>query len=344
MFRHLMKKTGDRWVLTSNSGRVISRRPQDVSITFNAEENTVSANVKLRAEYGGGATVGFGAVDNSTFGDNQNYAAATNKDLTSIQRGHGEDDVPATLAAGGIVSGSGPLCINCEFMRWGSWVVGIQYEDGDSDQSYTQTIASIGWWVAGDLPTVGELPLEGTATYEGTTVGTISQRIDEEWAAFPVPASGTVNMDWDFAQRAGHLEINDFKATGEGAPPALNMAGRMRIPGWLDDGSMNKFRGGLDGYLGEDAIHGVANGSFARNGDDPTAGVLGNWSARNSDFKANGVFGAAKTGFSPDGQLPPVFPTRHQRLRLISIRQMSKNIPASRSTRWPARLPCMAAS
>ncbi|MGH6866169.1 MAG: FecR family protein [Methyloceanibacter sp.] len=291
-------------------GRLANRRPEDVSVIFDAQQSTVSANFKVRSENldfrweRGGAIVGFGGVG-SVFTNNQNFAAAANLDQTFIRRGWHGDEVPVNSVTGALVSG-GLLCSECDFMRFGSWTVALQYTDShynflqgrslnaSNDYSQERTAVSLGWWVAGDLPTVGQLPTLGTATYSGSTIGTVFAMEQGGWA--PHAATGKVGMNWNFADRAGTLEIKNFVSPELGAPSALNMSGQMRIPGWLDDPAMNRFRGGIGGTIGQNEIGGFARGSFSRNGADPTAGVVGNWNARSDNFRATGIFGAGRNG------------------------------------------------
>ena len=293
------------------SGRLANLYPESVSVTFNAAQNTVSASLRVRAysgilplgyPYGGGATIGFG--EPSIFASDSNFAATARADQTSILSELGQI-APATSVAGGLISGSGPLCANCDFLRWGSWVSAIAYDEHEYNEQTSPRIAgTIGWWITGNLPTEGEIALidQGTATYDGTTIGTVIpfDHQSDEWG-LPLTAAGTVNMDWDFAQRSGLLEIKNFKSSVTGAPPAINISGTMRVPGQLDIESLNRFSGRLSGNVGADSsIHGFASGSFARNGKDPIGGVVGNWSASNSDVRANAIFGASKTGFNPN--------------------------------------------
>jgi hypothetical protein len=146
-----------------------------------------------------------------------------------------------------------------------------------------------GWWVAGDLPTVGELPLGGSATYSGTTIGNVASFEAGSWNAYV--AQGQIGMNWDFAERSGTMSITNFDANGRYGP--LNMSGTMAMPGQLSE--INQFSGPLSGRLGQEIdISGGAVGSFARAGNDPAAGIIGNWDARNNIYRAGGVFAAPR--------------------------------------------------
>ena len=72
---------------------------------------------------------------------------------------------------GGDAEGPAPkFCSNCNFMRWGEVGAVVQFSNGGG--GYTDQIHP-GWWVAGDIPTVGQLPTTGTAYYSGHAVGTV---------------------------------------------------------------------------------------------------------------------------------------------------------------------------
>jgi len=304
-------------------GRLANLYPSRVSVTFNAEQNSVTGNFLVRSYQRflplgfpreGGARFLFG--EPSTFGSDSDYFATANQ--VTINPFHNQsittDDVEGSLTSGI----GGPLCENCEFLRWGQWTIGLTYEaednsdyqngltDGENpnpDVTETRVAGTIGYWVAGDLPTYDEislLELQGTATYDGTTYGTVIQKINGAWKPYPAPASGTIHMDWDFAYRTGEMVITKFKAPkvdGFQRPPRIDLTGTMSIPGQLDGASMNRFRGGLEGTVGNspnNPIHGFASGSFARNGNDPVGGIVGNWSASNHNLRANAIFGAGK--------------------------------------------------
>jgi hypothetical protein len=201
------------------------------------------------------------------------------------------------------VNGSGAaFCVSCNFFNWGAWLASVDFQDGSTASNQ---VGVAGWWVAGDLPTLGQLPFQGTATYAGTAFGTVAELANSAWVTRS--ATGDVQMNWDFQQRAGNLAISNFDANGQIYGP-LNVQGRMDVPGQLADSATNAFSGPLRGTLGIDQhvpnISGVAAGSFAANGSDTTAGVTGNFAVGNNYYKASGIFGAGRVGdVNPNGQL-----------------------------------------
>ncbi len=196
------------------------------------------------------------------------------------------------------VSGAGEaFCASCNFLKWGAWVADLEFQtnQGVSDETPTHQVQVAGWFVSGDLPTVGQLPFEGNAYYAGTAYGTAAIQNYEGGSQQPIAASGNVNMSWDFGERSGTLAITDFTDhTDHYAPlPVLNVSGTMNMPGQLS--AINKFSGPLGGTLGiETPISGSAVGSFAANGADKAAGVIGNFNVGNDNYVASGIFGAGR--------------------------------------------------
>ena len=163
-------------------------------------------------------------------------------------------------------------------------------ESGKTSPSDSVDIA-YGFWVAGALPSIGQLPTSGSATYTGGALGWVASRPNPfaSWSDAH-PAYGNVNMTWNFASRQGNLAISNFDAGGPLG--AQNFSGTMNMSG--PNSAVNRFYGQLGGSLS-----GVAHGSFARKGSDPAAGVLGNWAGANNSFygstyRATGVFGATR--------------------------------------------------
>ena len=72
-----------------------------------------------------------------------------------------------------------PFCTQCDFFKWGATGAAVQFSNGDGpdDPSYVDVV-SLGWWIAGDIPQVGQLPTTGSATYAGNTIGTILTRVN----------------------------------------------------------------------------------------------------------------------------------------------------------------------
>jgi hypothetical protein len=214
------------------------------------------------------------------------------------------------------------LCDDCDFMQWGVFGANAEFEDDNEEGDPVNREAHVlGFWVAGDIAAVGDLPFTGTATYNGTAVGTVNTDLFGTQQTYT--ARGDMNMDWNFASRSGTMEINNFDRQNFESSGGLNFEGKMCAPGVTSCGtsakpwntsSGNHFGGPLNQKLPENPetlpagardINGFANGSFARgpsnydNGDPKTGtpikgstpqGVMGNWQVGNDHYQASGVF------------------------------------------------------
>jgi hypothetical protein len=322
-----------------NRGLMLSFSPTDVALQFDSTTKAFSGAVfNLFASDDGGAKITFIPVDISSLpisddlkqqlGDSGIFigAAATSTDNPNssivVYQHTVAGDPPTfdtnsteTVNSGAAtligVTGNGQVfCETCDFMKWGLWLAALnvtEHPDALNEQSdttdHTTTITTLGWWVAADsLPTIGQLPTLGTAAYDGHTIGQVVYYGD------PHLARGDVHMDWDFAQRAGVLDIKNFGVPGNENVPILSASGRMDTPG-IATNLTNKFSGPLLGTITPQnsdcdcdpiSVSGLANGSFVANGNDKTAGAIGNFavatSGQNPIYQASGIFGAGRNG------------------------------------------------
>jgi FecR protein len=186
---------------------------------------------------------------------------------------------------GGFGSVPGPsLCNKCDFLKYGFWGSDVTYDENTDKMG--------GWWVGTNQPPVDsdDLPLKGTATYEGNAVGMFARKSDGIWVQ--EKARGDLDMNWDFAWRRGRLDITDF---------GTDNLGRKSFGGWMESpGGVVDFAGDISGQGGK----GFASGTFvgARPGTAPAA-VMGNFGVDHKNWKANGIFGGANTNFDPSGSL-----------------------------------------
>ena len=194
---------------------------------------------------------------------------------------------PQTSSSGaffiGNPNGGSVLCTKCSFMRWGVVGSNVSFGGNSTPTQFQDTIN--GFWVAGDVPIVDQLPSSGSATYVGSTLGTAAYRSSPSASWQPRVAYGDVNMSWNFASRTGNLAISNFDRDSPIGPQ--NYSGTMSMTG--SAGSRNMFGGSLGG-----SGTGAAIGSFTRNGRDAAGGVLGNWLAGSGNYRATGIFGAAR--------------------------------------------------
>ncbi|MGH6803179.1 MAG: hypothetical protein ACREC3_07415, partial [Methyloceanibacter sp.] len=348
-------------------GTVANHRADEVNFTFNEDNDddetndTFSANFRLHAgEPGsneGGILINFG--DTTTNPEeprssiNANGFAALwvpdgitifhddNEEATLI----GEPPVAALASSGffteeptgtddvqSFTHGNAPpnvelpedFCTECTFMEWGVFAAAGSFEDGENQRD----LGILGWWVAGDIAAVGDLPFTGSATYSGGAIGTVWTNLvydptsEDGWTTYT--ATGDMDMRWDFAKRSGDLTISKFDQEHFGND-GLTFRGDMCAPGVTSCGGPgtpegNHFGGKLTGQLPGDGpgaglspearnLDGFALGSFARgpenydNGDPKTGtpikgsepqGVMGNWSAGNDRYRASGIFAGTR--------------------------------------------------
>ena len=68
-------------------------------------------------------------------------------------------------------------------MKWGAWLAQLDVQNNNNGDHVSNTdfegpsssqIQAVGWWVAADLlPTIGQLPTLGTASYDGHAIGQV---------------------------------------------------------------------------------------------------------------------------------------------------------------------------
>jgi hypothetical protein len=213
------------------------------------------------------------------------------------------------------------FCTDCDFLKWGIFGAVASFEDDpELDDGPIQHVAILGWWAAGDIPPVGQLPFTGTATYSGDAVATVATDLfstgygdytqnfnssspTNGWTTYV--ATGDLNMNWDFGTRSGNLTISNFDTQHFGTD-GLSFTGAMCAPGVTSCGTTtpggNHFGGALSGQLPNNldlsatdrTLEGFALGSFARGpeniGRSIPQGVIGNWGVGNDRYMASGIF------------------------------------------------------
>jgi hypothetical protein len=284
-------------------GTLTSESPDDVVLNFNGESNSVTGSMGLRvrnAGVAGGADIGFGDPEfggTSEFTDDQNFFATATKDSIRVYTDAGQE---APLHSGdarldSATTEDGPLCDGCSFIRWGKRQSHLVFGDGDEGNA---NVFASGWWVAGDIIDVSDLPFDGTATYQGTAIAEVGNNLNGEgWITYT--AKGDMAMNWDFGTRSGDLTISNFdKGHIDGG---LTVSGQMTTPGELE--GKNKFSGELSGQNLPDNLSdlsGSARGSFVSGPDNvrdgprsKPQGVIGNWEVGSERYKAGGIFGGS---------------------------------------------------
>jgi hypothetical protein len=174
---------------------------------------------------------------------------------------------------------------------WGRWEAHIEYKYEDPNKK--SNLFASGWWVSGELTTVGNIDtlaaLGATATYTGTVEGTVASNLRPgDWKTYD--ASGNLTMDWSFRDRNGDLSISNFdERSYSTGPQGLTQPS-------LD---INKFGGSLTQTGGPDIglTSGSATGSFVNNGSTAAGGIVGNWSVGGPAYRATGIFAGSGTPY-----------------------------------------------
>ena len=311
-------------------GSLASANPSDVAIVYNEQTHTFSgAKFVLFADQGGGTKIEFqplgifdqssralsSATDNSG-GDTTEVPTgdllfAGTADTNSISVYHETDSSsgepqltdPAHLNSGQatLVGTSGEaLCQGCAFLKWGAWETHLNFNNHEGSEEPGQTnVHAVGFWVAGNMTStaeLGDLRNSGaTASYAGTAIATVANRLNdnENWEIYV--ASGQMNMDWEFAKRKGNLEISQFDTPH--IDGGLTFQGQMSTPGTLK----NKFGGDLaltspNILANLSDLRGFAQGSFVKETNNPAQGVIGNWNVGGANYGATGIFAGSKGG------------------------------------------------
>ncbi|MFD0987162.1 FecR family protein [Methyloligella solikamskensis] len=276
--------------------KVVSLSPEDVHLILDAAGNTVSAGINV---YDADLLDVSYTEYNAVFGPTSDYASDTEfttaaRELSIVdhelklriwppslywrENRHkvtGQSLI-GTIESAAVTNSHTPLpaeaiCEQCDFIKWGAW--GVQAEHIGDAGSVSNTRID-GWWIAGDITPVDELPVTGSASYHGTAFGNVINR-GEKYSA-----TGDLDMDWNFAKRRGQLTISDF----DGRTFGTGRNSLKAVPG------PNHFGGILAGS----GTVGTARGSFVSDGAVPAAGVIGNWGVTGHRYEATGIFGGGK--------------------------------------------------
>ncbi len=293
-------------------GTLSSQSPSGVTATFDATNQTVTADVSMQADRGangGGVRIRFGDPEfngSSSFDDDLNFSSSAAKGSITVL----SDGEPAVLHSGsGEFTGGGEaFCSDCGFLRWGGWNTHLVFDSGGSPATNVEgngqgntNVFGHGWWIAGDIIDQSDMPTDGSASYTGKAIGDVASNPGTMgWVTYT--AKGDLVMTWDFGARAGDLTISKFDT--QHIDGGLTFTGHMTAPGEV---GLNQFSGPLSGKDLPDNLSdlsGSATGSFVRGPDNikdgriisgsKPQGVIGNWTVDSSKYTAGGIFGGSR--------------------------------------------------
>lgn len=267
-----------------------SLAPEMLTIAFDAGNNSVGASMTILDTFDGddhlaGLVLGFGdslftwsGDGHSALIDDDRYALSGNFGETFAVTNDGEiiapDSnprsymIPSTLVAGAddALFTDVARC-TCAFLEWGYWGTRFRGEDTSETAPFDprrRDFVHLGTWAAGDVSTIGELPLTGTASYAGHAVGSVTNITNDGQAQYL--AAGNFNMTFDFGARTGEASISNFDGRSFG--------GSVYSPtGSPSD--LSHFVGGL-GNMSE-TVSGVLTGSFVNGPMGAAQGVVGSF-------------------------------------------------------------------
>jgi hypothetical protein len=288
-------------------GVLLNSNPTQVHLKFKTD-NRLSALFDLHGageDGDGGAKLAFGDWGNahgrSAVINGDIYAAvesATQDTKVTVDGFYAGQHIERTaeaslyLVSGALLNPNVQPCTQCNFIKWGTWGGQLQFKDGFGYSADDVTAdVNLGWYVAGELSTVGQIDTlaasGATATYTGSVIGNVASLTQTGWNTYV--ATGNLNMNWSFQQRSGGLTISNFDNRSYGTGPT----GLTQVPNINQPNSyLNQFTGSLTQLSGPsiNLNSGNATGSFVNNGSTPAAGVIGNWTVQGDAYGATGVF------------------------------------------------------
>jgi hypothetical protein len=259
-------------------------RPTDVSITTDASSNRVEATLRLKRaghhhddydHHHHDLTVQLGGLSGvnrsrSAFIDDSNFSLAQSATVSSTYD-HGN---PANARVFAVTQSSVPVqnflpsgvsFCDCEYLSWGYWAGDVRYDSGP--RAGQRDRMHLGTWVAGELASVAQIPVYGTASYNGHIIGNVTNGNDRYVAA------GGYRQDWNFGRRSGWVTITSFDGTNYAGPSYAPQTPRDFVAGIAGGGRI-----------------GVLNGSFFRSPADPVAYQAGSFAINGAAYRATGIF------------------------------------------------------
>lgn len=284
---------------TENSYVVANRTvlPTDVTITTDAQRNTVAARFDLdTVNFDGSspgttnATFGFGGsggssargafIDDRRFGASQSEETALRTNYDGLYGRTGMNTTTGarsfmvsagTVPTAGFLPSGVSLC-DCQYLSWGWWNADFQFADSGVNAGRRDRI-HLATWVAGELPREIDMPTTGTASYIGHAIGSVRN------GTASYVAAGRMTADYNFGTRQGLLKIDNFD--GRNLSTQVNAASPSAV----------SFQGTGSNPTG--VLH--VNGSFFKGGSDPVAAIAGQFNVKDgSTYRATGTFAGQK--------------------------------------------------
>jgi FecR protein len=271
---------------TTRSTEALLARPGDLVISTDAQTGQVKGKIVIRTIDGivpVTTTLQMGTTPNNAnnfFTDDKRYAMTTSNDprrpstVQVLGSAYTIRDNSALVSNAVNVASSQPVLVRgtpgactCAYMTWGWWQT--TYRSG-LGAGQTNTVRSAPY-VAGTLATAVQLPMTGTATYNGFMVGNV-----QNGSQF-YNAAGSYSSSWSFQNRAGSFNASFDNRSYVGAIAATPGTGGVSFVG---------------GMVGTGGLVGTLSGSFFSGGGDAAKYQGGAFTIgqNSSSYKASGVF------------------------------------------------------
>jgi len=286
-FAGLLDKFTASGSLISTSNAFGGNATSDLTLNTNAGNNTLSgvmvgedsfAEASYNLSFGGATGNG-----RSAYIDNGRLAAVEAGGNSATRNGSPPGAFLFYIVGNGLVSTSnflpqGISYCDCPASTFGFWGMDFVRATGERDRVH------LGQFVAGVIPTVAEVPLSGTATYNGHAIGDVSR------GATRYLAAGNFSMNYTFGS-GGSWQVNNF----DGGSLVASVS-----PGMPNTAT---YSGNLTGSFGGDTISGAVNGAFFKGAGNPVGETGSRFDASGTvggqPYAINGVTQGKQTSFSP---------------------------------------------
>jgi len=249
--------------------------PTDVKGTINPTNGVVTGSVVLRQADGSVTTLQLGGTSSTSgFQDNTHYfmlsANDTSRPSTVQVNGQTYNVQDSTVVvSSGLLQQPGSFgSCTCEFLTWGQWATVITYPNGYRPNQVD--VVSLAPYVAGSMTPQVLMPQTGTATYNGSMMGNVSNN------GSTYSATGSYSSSWGFASRAGSFNASFDGTNYSGSASAVGGSAGTTFTGTFSGG-------GRSGNL---------SGAFFASPTDAAKYQAGAFSigTNSTPYKAAGVF------------------------------------------------------
>jgi hypothetical protein len=256
-----------------------------LQMSFNAGSNTMSGVIVASDSFAETTySLPFGGDGRSAYIDKDRYAAVESAGGGATRGGNPAGAFLFYLVGNELVSTDGFLptgvsYCNCPVSTFGYWGMDFVRQTGERDRVH------LGQYVAGVVPAAVDVPIVGSAVYNGHAVADVAR------GAARYKAAGNFSMSYGFASRFGSWQVTNFDGGSLSGTVSANM------------GTENKYSGGFTGTFGGDTISGGVQGAFFRSPTDAVAETgsqfSGSGTVGGQAYSVQGITQGRHSGISP---------------------------------------------